>query len=62
MSEVLSLNVVDAAVEAGVGQTKIRSEIKSGRLVAHRAGKLVLITRKDLTAWLEALPRVEAVA
>jgi excisionase family DNA binding protein len=60
MSEPLALNVIDAATKARVGQTKIRAEIKSGRLQARRAGKLFLITPDDLSAWLHSLPRVAA--
>jgi excisionase family DNA binding protein len=60
MSEPLALNVIDAATKARVGQTKIRAEIKSGRLQARRAGKLFLITPEDLSAWLHSLPKVAA--
>jgi hypothetical protein len=60
MSECLMLNVVDAATKARVGQTKIRQEIKAGRLVARKAGKLFLITIEDLRSWIDNLPRVAA--
>jgi Helix-turn-helix domain len=56
MSNRLALNVVESAEIANVGPAKIRSEIKSGRLVARRAGKLILITPEDLRAWLDNLP------
>ena len=60
MFEQLSLNIEKAAVSANVGQTKIRQEIKAGRLVARRAGKLLLITVEDLKAWNDNLPRIAA--
>ena len=60
MSERLLLNVPDAAALANVGQTKIRAEIKSGRLQARKAGKLFLITPEDLRTWIAELPRVAA--
>jgi excisionase family DNA binding protein len=60
MNERLLLNVNDAAVEANVGSTMIRREIKSGRLRARRAGKLFLITPDDLREWVDNLPHVVA--
>jgi hypothetical protein len=62
MSERRMLNVVDAAIQARVGQTKIRAEIAAGRLVCRKAGKLFLITPEDLDAWIDALPRVAVAA
>lgn len=56
MSNRVSLTVTEAAEAAGVGPTKIRQEIKSGRLTARRAGKLLLIAIDDLRAWLDSLP------
>jgi excisionase family DNA binding protein len=53
-------NVAEAAVECGVGQTKIRQEITAGRLIARRVGKLFLITSEDLASWIDNLPRVAA--
>jgi excisionase family DNA binding protein len=60
MSNRVSLTVNAAAEAADVGPTKIRQEIKSGRLVAHRAGKLLLILIDDLRRWLDSLPRYDA--
>jgi excisionase family DNA binding protein len=62
MPERLAHNVHDAAQIAHVGPTKIRAEIKAGRLAARKAGKLILIMSEDLQAWLEALPRVSVAA
>jgi excisionase family DNA binding protein len=60
MSNRLALNVNEAAGVANVGPAKIRQEIKSGRLVARRAGKLILITPEDLRLWLDNLPMAAA--
>jgi excisionase family DNA binding protein len=60
MSERLLLNVAEAAVTAGVGTTKIRSEIKAGRLPARQLGKLILLSIDDLRTWIDGLPRVAA--
>jgi excisionase family DNA binding protein len=62
MSNRLSYNINGAAEVANVGPTKIRQEIKAGRLVARRAGKLLLISIDDLRAWLNSLPRYEEAA
>lgn len=60
MSNRVSLTVTEAADAAGVGHTKIRQEIASGRLTAKRAGKLLLIAIEDLRMWLDNLPRAAA--
>jgi excisionase family DNA binding protein len=61
MSTLIALNVPEAATAANVGPTKIRQEIKAGRLRARKAGKLLLIAVDDLKSWLDALPPVKAV-
>ena len=61
MSERVSLNVIAAAEAANVRPTKIRQEIKSGRLIARRAGKLLLISIDDLRTWVNNLPRYDTV-
>jgi excisionase family DNA binding protein len=60
MSNRVSLTVTEAAEAAGVGPTKIRQEINAGRLVARRAGKLLIIAIEDLRMWLDNLPRAAA--
>jgi excisionase family DNA binding protein len=60
MSNRVSLTVTEAADAAGVGPTKIRQEINAGRLVARRAGKLLIIAIEDLRMWLDNLPRAAA--
>ena len=56
MSDRVSLTVVEAAEAAGVGTTKLREEISAGRLIARRMGKRILISVKDLAAWIDNLP------
>jgi hypothetical protein len=46
----------DAAHISSVSRTRIYAEIKSGRLVARKAGKQTVITADDLKSWLNALP------
>ena len=60
MSNRVSLTVTEAADAAGVGPTKIRQEIVAGRLIARRAGKLLIIAIEDLRLWLDNLPRAAA--
>lgn len=57
MSNRVSLSINAAAEAADVGPTKIRQEIKAGRLIARRAGKLLLISIDDLRAWINSLPQ-----
>ena len=47
-----------AAKLADIGRTKLREEIKSGRLTARKVGKRVIITATDLKSWLDRLPAV----
>jgi excisionase family DNA binding protein len=60
MSNRVSLSVVEAAEAAGIGATLLRKEIASGRLVARRVGKRVLIAVEDLRMWLDNAPRTAA--
>jgi excisionase family DNA binding protein len=57
-------DVSEAARVAHVGESKIRAEIKNGKLLARRFGKKILVEPADLQAWRDALPRfkVEAAA
>jgi excisionase family DNA binding protein len=50
-------DVSESARVAHVGEAKIRSEIKSGRLPARRVGKKILVEPADLQAWRDSLPR-----
>jgi excisionase family DNA binding protein len=52
----LALSIDEAAASAGLGLTRLRQEIREGRLRARRVGGRVLITNDDLVAWLASLP------
>lgn len=53
------LRIADAARYAGVSHWFLRSAIWQGQLKARRAGKVIIILRDDLDAYLSALPEVE---
>jgi excisionase family DNA binding protein len=55
--ERIAFSVDEAAESAGVGQTKLREEIRQGRLVARKVGKRTIITAPDLEAWAAQLPK-----
>jgi hypothetical protein len=40
----------------GIGETKFYDELKSGRLVAKKAGGVLLVTEAAAQAWLNSLP------
>jgi excisionase family DNA binding protein len=53
----LAFSPNETAFVAGVGRTFVFSEIKEGRLEAHKAGSRTLITRDAITTWLKSLPQ-----
>jgi excisionase family DNA binding protein len=60
MSDRMAMSVAEAAEVAGIGTTKLREEIATGRLVARKMGARVLIAVEDLRNWIDNLPRVAA--
>jgi excisionase family DNA binding protein len=60
MQDKLAFSEPEAAKLAGIGRTKLREEIKDGRLRARRVGKRVIVSADDLRAWLDCLPTVAA--
>lgn len=54
------LRIQDAARYAGVSHWHLRTAIKVGKLTARRAGKVIVILREELDAFLSALPLVKA--
>lgn len=40
----------------GIGKTKLHEELNSGRLVARRFGRKLIIRHEDAIAWLDSLP------
>jgi ribonucleoside-diphosphate reductase alpha chain len=55
--ERFSYSVDEAAQSAGIGLTKLREEIRAGRLVARKVGKRTVVTATDLAAWAARLPK-----
>jgi excisionase family DNA binding protein len=61
--ERIAFSVDEAAHSAGIGLTKLREEIREGRLVARKIGKRTVVTATDLAAWAAQLPkRPDAIA
>ena len=56
LPERLAFSVKESALSAGLSEDTIRSEIRSGRLVARKVGRRTIITRKDFSRWLAGLP------
>jgi excisionase family DNA binding protein len=52
------LSIAEACTVAGIGRTKIYQAIASGQLTARKYGKRTIILRRDLQAFLSALPVV----
>jgi excisionase family DNA binding protein len=57
MQQRIAYSVDEAAQRVGIGPTKLREEIREGRLVARKVGKRTLITASDLAAWAHRLPK-----
>jgi excisionase family DNA binding protein len=55
--ERIAYSVDEAAQSAGIGLTKLREEIREGRLVARKVGKRTVVTVNDLAAWAAQLPK-----
>jgi excisionase family DNA binding protein len=54
--EKLGLTVPEAAALSSLGQTSIYKAIREGRLRIRKYGTRTIITRADLTSFLENLP------
>jgi excisionase family DNA binding protein len=52
----VAYSIPEAARAASIGTTKLRLEIRAGRLRARKLGKRSLVTADDLEAWAMALP------
>lgn len=53
-----ALSIAKLCAYASVGRTTVFSEIKAGRLIAHKLGRSTIILIEDADAWLQSLPRV----
>jgi len=52
----LLVRLRDAAQAVGLSESKVRTEIRLGRLEARRSGRAVLIPVAELARWAESLP------
>jgi excisionase family DNA binding protein len=50
------MSVEEAARFLGLGRSLIFNEIKSGRLIARKAGRRTIVARDDALAYLRSLP------
>ncbi len=57
IADKLVFSIPETCEISGSGKTKIYAEIRDGRLVARKMGDKTVILRRDLLAWLDALPR-----
>ena len=55
--ERIAYSVDEAAESVGIGLTKLREEIREGRLVARKVGKRTVVTSADLAEWAVQLPK-----
>jgi excisionase family DNA binding protein len=53
-------SVAEVCDASGLGRTTIYAAIKSGQLVARKAGMRTIILGADLDAWLQGLPIVSS--
>jgi hypothetical protein len=49
----------ETAALIGIGETKLREEVSTGRLVANKVGSRTLITKAHRKRYLESLPQAE---
>lgn len=57
--QVQGLTIVEAAIVAGIGRTKLYEAIGHGQLIARKYGNRTIILRDDLLRFLAALPEVQ---
>ena len=60
MQDQQALTIREFQQLASLGRTKIYAEIKSGRLIARKAGRKTLILAADARSYLENLPTLRA--
>jgi excisionase family DNA binding protein len=57
MREQLAYSPAEAAELGGISLSKIYEEARNKRLTIRKSGRRSLITRRDLEAWLNGLPK-----
>ena len=58
MDEMQGLSIPDVVMESAQGRTKIYQAIKSGALVARKAGRRTVILRGDFRRYMQSLPAI----
>ena len=61
MTKPVAYSIPEAARAASIGTTKLRNEIRAGRLTCRKLGKRSIVTAQDLESWAAALPDVRDV-
>jgi hypothetical protein len=51
-----ALSIAQFCEYAAIGRTAAFSEIRSGRLIAHKRGRSTIILIEDADVWLQSLP------
>jgi excisionase family DNA binding protein len=55
-----AFSVAEVCAQTDIGRDSVYNAIRSGRLVARRIGRRMLVTEKDLQRFLANLPKVGA--
>jgi excisionase family DNA binding protein len=56
--ETLALSLRDVARATGLGKSALYDAVAGGRLAARKCGRRTLVLKRDLDAFLDALPRL----
>jgi excisionase family DNA binding protein len=54
-----ALDIPTVCRRAGVGRSFVYEEIRAGRLIAHKYGRLTRVLNADYRRWLDGAPAIE---
>jgi hypothetical protein len=57
-TEPMALSIASVQRETGFGRTFVYTAIKSGNLIARKAGRRTVVLREDLASFLASLPKI----